>query len=168
MNTFENVINKNKLPEWVEIYKDKGQNVKVRNDKYYLYAQKCTYDNTKKHNNTTKDTYLGRITREDGLIPPKARKMIPSVRIISKIYGPYAIIKYVAEDILESLKKHFGKHANLLFTIAALRTIENTPYCELEDDYNSSFFSVHDKTLSMSKSYLSDFLVEFSKLKDKL
>jgi hypothetical protein len=158
----------NKLPQWVEIFKDKGKNIKVRNGRYYLYAQKCTYDNTKKHNNTTKDTYLGRITKENGLIPPKAAKTIASTSIISKTYGPYAVIKYVAEDIYEGLKKHFGGYANLLFTIAALRTVENTPYCELEDGYNSSYFSVYDKTLSMSKSCLSDFLVEFSKFKDKM
>jgi transposase len=51
----------------------------------------------------------------------------------------------------------------LIFTIAALRLIEKTPYCDLEIEYEGSFFSVFDKNLPMSKTALSDFLVELSR-----
>jgi len=59
----------------------------------------------------------------------------------------------------------FGEYATLIFTIASLRAIEKTPYYDLEDAYGGSFFSVFDKTLSMSKSSLSEFLKNFCRFK---
>ena len=157
----------NDIPEWVLVHKNKGQTIKKRQDKYYLYQQTCKYDKTKTHNHAVKNIYLGRITKEHGFIPAKTVRTVQPETYSSKIYGPYALFEKFCPNILERLENEFGDYANLIFTIACLRTMEKTPYCDLEDAYNESYFSVFDKNLPMSKSSLSDFLHDLSKQKDK-
>jgi len=161
------VMGKYDLPEWVSIYKTTGKVIKIKNGKYYLYEQKCTYDKSRKFNHINKDTYLGRITKEDGFIPVKRHKTIEPNNTVSKIYGQYALIRHCCNDILERLTADFGDYAHIIFTIASLRAIEKTPYYDLEDAYTNSYFSVFDKTLAMSKSSLSDLLVDLSRYKNE-
>lgn len=158
---------KYKLPEWASIHKEKGKSIKVRGDKYYIFEEKCVYDKNRKNKNYTKSTYLGRITKEEGFIPVKPSKKIKPETYVSKQYGAYAVIIKYCDDILERLQLEFGHYGKLIFTIASLRAIEKTPYCDLEDAYSGSYFSVFHKALSMSKSSLSKFLQDLSKHKDK-
>jgi len=155
------------LPNWVSTFKEKGKTIKIRNGKYYLFEQICIYDKNRKHKNKKEENYLGRITKENGLIPVKIPRRLQPESVVAKDYGSYALIKQSCDDIYLRLRNIFGDYANLIFTIASLRTIEKTPYYELEDAYNESYFSVFDKTLSMSKSSLSDFLYDLSIHKDK-
>jgi hypothetical protein len=92
--------------------------------------------------------------------------MEPS-NVVSKVFGPYALINHCCGDVLERLRQGFGDYANLIFTIASLRAIEKTPYYDLDDAYSSSYFSVFDKTLPMSKSSLSEFLVDLARHKNR-
>jgi len=154
------------LPDWVSVHKTKGRTIKVKNEKYYLYEQKCLYDKEKKHKHRNVDKYLGRITKENGFIPVSKRSGILPSNTVSKVYGPFLLITHCCIDILERLKQEFGDYANFIFTIASLRAIEKTPYYDLEDAYINSYFSVFDKTLPMSKSSLSEFLVSLSKHKN--
>jgi hypothetical protein len=159
-------MTKYELPQWVSVHKKAGQTVKVRGEKYYLYEQKCVYDSAKKHKNTTVDIYLGAITKENGFVPKKIPKYLNPDSVVSKTFGAYCLVNYCCGDVLKRLELEFGDYANLIFTIAALRVIEKTPYCDLETEYESSYFSVNDKTLSMSKSSLSGFLVDLSRMKN--
>ena len=162
-------MKKYNLPEWVEKYKEKGKTIKVKNDNYYLYESKCIYDKNKKNKHYTKDSYLGRITEDNGFIPAKKSNNIKPESLYSKIYGSYALFNGLGKDIVERLEKYFGDElSKLIFTIAVLRAIENTPYCELEDAYEESYFSVKYKNLSMSKTSLSDFLQDLSKYKTNM
>ena len=157
-------MSKNLLPDWVEKYKEKGKTIKCRKGKYYLYQQKCIYDKNRKHKNYVKDIYIGRITEDNGLIPTSHVSKASPKNLFSKDYGSYALFMKLGENILDRLRKEFGEtYGDLIFNIACLRTQENTQYCELEDSFNSSYFSVTFKTLSMSKTYLSDFLEDLSK-----
>ena len=106
------------MPEWVSIHIESGKTVKAKSGKYYLYEQKCHYDKTKKHKNGVKNIYLGRITKEDGFIPSKTRKvvLVPE-SVVSKQYGAYAIITKCCADVLERLKTEFGEYANLKCTL---------------------------------------------------
>lgn len=159
-------MTKYSLPDWVSKYKEPGKSIKIKNGSFFLYESKCVYDKSKKHKNKTENVYLGRITQIDGFIPvnKKSNMFIPS-NITSRVYGPYKIIEEVTSTIRERLKRFFGDDADRIFTIAALRAIENTPYYQLEDGYNESYYSVAYKNLSMSKSSLSDLLHELSKSK---
>jgi transposase len=157
------------LPEWVKIYKEKGKSIKVKSNQYYLYETKCIYDNKKKHKNITKNIYLGKITQENGLIPARTKTAtFDASNIVSKVYGTYKIIEETSKEIKEKLTRYFGKEANRIFTIAALRAIENTPYYELEDSYNETYFSEAYKGLSMSKTALSELLQELANNKNAI
>jgi hypothetical protein len=114
------------------------------------------------------NTYLGRITKEDGFIPSRTRKALPTPEsVVSKQYGAYAIVSKYCGDVLKRLEAEFGEYANLIFAVASLRVFEKTPYSELEDAYTESYFSVFDKTLPMSKSSLSSFLHDLARHKDR-
>ena len=155
------------LPDWVLVHKIKGRSVKVKGNNYYLYEQKCIYDKKRKHKNYTTETYLGRITKENGFIPAKSNSVLYPERITSKVFGPFSLINNLCEDILGRLANSFGeKNGEKIFTIAALRTIENNPYYNLEDAYEESYASVLYKNLSMSKSSLCDFLHDLSRHKE--
>lgn len=162
-------MNKYDLPEWVKKYKEKGKTIKVKNNNYYLYESKCFYDKNRKNKNYTKDIYLGRITEDNGFIPAKKSNNVQPENLYSKVYGNYILFNNLGNDILERLEKYFGsEYSKLIFTIASLRAIENTPYCELEDAYEESYFSVKYKNLSMTKTSLSDFLQDLSKYKTNM
>ena len=157
------------LPEWASKYKEKGKSIKVKNGKYYLYESKCVYDKKRKNKNYTKNTYLGIITEDNGFIPAKKYSNIKPENLYSKVYGHYALFDNLSKDILNRLIKHFGNdYGTMIFVIAVIRTIENTPYSQIEDVFNESFYSTEYKNLSMSKSSLSDFLKELSKYKTNM
>jgi len=161
-------MTKKDLPEWTLVYIEPGKTVKAKSGKFYLYEQKCHYNKAKKHKNSVTNTYLGRITKENGFIQSKTRKVVLMPEsVVSKQYGAYAVITKYCGDVLERLVAEFGEYGNLIFTIASLRALEKTPYCELEDAYTESYFSVFDKTLPMSKSSLSGFLHDLAKHKGK-
>lgn len=162
-------MSKYELPEWVIKYKEKGTTIKVRNGNYYLYKTQSIYDNKKKNNHYTKDTYMGRITEENGFIPSKKSNNVDAKSLFSKLYGPCLIFTRLGGDILTRLTQNFGtEYAKYIFTIASLRAIENTPYFELEDAFEDSYFSVLYKNLSMSKTTLSDFLKTLSRYKTNM
>lgn len=157
------------LPNWVEQYKEKGKTIKVKGNSYYLYASKCIYDKSKKNKHYTKDIYLGKITEDKGFIPAKKTNNINPKNLYSKVYGSYLVFENLGQNILDRLSKHFGdEYAKYIFTIASLRAFENTPYSELEDVFEESYFSIKYKNLSMSKSSLSDFLKNLSKYKSNM
>lgn len=162
-------MKKYNLPAWVEKYKEKGKTIKIRKGNYYLYESKCIYDKTKTNKHYTKDTYLGRITEEDGFIQVKKKNNVQPENLYSKIYGSYLLFTKLGNDVLERLNKCFGEeYAKYIFTIAILRAVENTPYSELDDAYEESYFSAVYKNISMSKTSLSDFLKELSKYKTNM
>ena len=162
-------MRKNELPAWAEKYKEKGKTIKVRKGKYYLYQSKCVYDKNKKNKNKTINTYLGTITEERGFIPAKNYADIKPESLYSKIYGHFALFKHLGGNILERLIVKFGEEKGVkIFTIAVLRSIENTPYYQLEDAFEESYYSVEYKNLSMSKSSLSDLLKELARYKTNM
>ena len=55
------------LPDWVVKVREKGQEIKEIQGKYYLYEVSSVYDNELKKTKKKSGKYLGRIT-EQGLI----------------------------------------------------------------------------------------------------
>ena len=157
------------MPQWVLKHKEKGKTIKEKNGKYYLYEHKCVYDKNRPNKNYVKDTYIGRITEDNGLILAGHFSNAKAENLYSKEYGSYALFTKLGDSILERLKKYFGdKYALLIFVIACLRVKDHTQYCELEDEFQDNYFSASNKNLNMSKSYLSDFLEDLSHYKDNM
>ena len=101
-------------PEWVIKYKEKGTYINYAKGKYYLYAAHSERVPGTKKVNRVCDAYLGRITEEDGLIPPKD-KVAGIVTVLE--YGLSTVIFSVCDNILNSLRRTFTKNGD--FVIAA-------------------------------------------------
>lgn len=116
-------------PEWVMKYKEKGTYINYVKGKYYLYsAHSERVPGTKKVKRIC-DAYLGRITKEDGLISPKD-KVEGTVTVLE--YGLSALILSVCGNIHKGLRKTFTKNGDFVMAAAILSFIYTK--------YNSSLF----------------------------
>jgi transposase len=113
------------------------------------------------------EKYLGRIT-EDGFIPSKKGEAKIEKPITVKESGASDALTVLGEDILKELRDVFPEHAELIFTIAVLRLIEQCPYKRLENHYRNSFLSETFKGLKLSTGILSSFLKDFGGNREKI
>lgn len=107
-------------PEWVMKYKEKGTYINYVKGKYYLYAAHSERVPGTKKVKRVCDAYLGRITEEDGLIPPKD-KVSSSVNVLE--YGVSAIILSVCDNIYKGIRKTFTKNGDYVMVAAILTFI---------------------------------------------
>jgi len=135
-------------PDWVLKYKTKGTHIRANNNNYYLYKVHSIWNKQKKRSQLITDKYLGKITPE-GIIPPKHERVIEQLEHITvKEYGASRFIHIIGEDILENLKKIFP-NGELIFTMAAIRFLHNSPLKNMQLFYDTSYFSdVFDINLS--------------------
>jgi len=104
-------------PDWVMKHKKKGTYINKVGDKYYLYAAHSERIKGTNKIRRVSDGYLGRITEEDGLIPPKDKV---SGDILSYEFGlSYVIIK-CSENIHSGLRKSFVKYGDLIYICSIL------------------------------------------------
>lgn len=104
-------------PDWVMKHKKKGTYINCSNGKYYLYA---AHSQRIKGTNKIKricDGYLGRITEEEGLIPPKDKVQRP---VLVLEYGLSSAILHICKDIHAGFKKAHPKNADLIITASIL------------------------------------------------
>jgi len=155
-------------PEWVIKHKQKGTNISCIKGRYYLYAVSSVWNKEKKRAQKITKEYLGRIT-EEGLIPPKAKSFKIEEPITAKTYGATQVLSELGSGILNELRNVFGNdHGASIFTIAALRVIENCPFKRVEHLYDNSFFSEMFKGLKLSGKNLSEFLKSFGGNREKM
>ena len=123
-------------PEWVLKHKKKGTYINHVKGKYYLYA---AHSQRIKGTNKVKrifDGYLGRITKEDGLIPPKD-KVQTSVIVME--YGLSSAILHICKNIHTGFKKSFPKNGDFIMLASILVYL----YGEFNDMlYKHSYLSV--------------------------
>lgn len=107
-------------PDWVLKHKEKGTYVnKVRN-KYYLYAAHSERVKGTDKVRRVSDGYLGRITEQDGLIPPR-EKVKDSV--ISYEFGQSFAILSCTGKIRAGLRQSFVKNGDLIYVCSILQYI---------------------------------------------
>ena len=107
-------------PDWVTKHKKKGTYINFVKGKYYLYA---AHSERVKGTDKVKricDGYLGRITEEDGLIPPKDKVNEPPVVLE---YGLSTAILSVCEKIHKGLRRSFTKAGDLVMAASILSFI---------------------------------------------
>lgn len=107
-------------PDWVMKYKDKGTYINYVTGKYYLYAAHSERVPGTKKVNRICDGYLGRITEEDGLIPPKD-KVAGNVTVLE--YGLSTLLLSVCSNIHKGLRKTFTKNGDFVMVAAILSFI---------------------------------------------
>lgn len=107
-------------PDWVMKHKKKGTYINYSKGKYYLYA---AHSQRIKGTNKVKricDGYLGRITQEEGLIPPKDKVQSP---VIVMEYGLSCAILHICKDIHAGFKKIHHKDGDLIMIASILSYI---------------------------------------------
>ena len=144
-------------PDWVERERRPGTNISHSKGKYYLYEVTSVWDPVKKRAQKKTGKYLGRIT-EDGLIPPKQKKIMVTEGISTKEYGASSFLNSAGHMLHEKLKEYFPEDADKIFTLAVLRVIEKCPFKRAAFLYERSFMSEYCKNLTLSPSSLSEFL----------
>lgn len=107
-------------PEWVMKYKEKGTYINYVKGKYYLYAAHSERVPGTKKVKRVCDAYLGRITEEAGLIPPKD-KVVGTVAVFE--YGLSALILTTCDNIHKGLRRAFTKNGDFVMVAAILSFI---------------------------------------------
>ena len=144
-------------PDWVERERRPGTNISCTRGKYYLYEVTSVWDPVKKRAQKKTGKYLGRIT-EDGLIPPKPKKIVVAEGISTKEYGASSFLNSAGNELHEKLREYFPEDADRIYTLAVLRVIEKCPFKRAAFLYERSFMSEYCQNLSLSASSLSEFL----------
>ena len=146
-------------PEWVEKYKKPGTNISFIRGKYYLYEVTSQWNPEKKRAQKKTGKYLGRITEEDGLIPPREKKEIGSIAV--KEYGASRFLYEIGKDIAEELIDRFPNEGKRIFALAVLRVIERCPFKRADYLYERTYLSEIFGKQTMSASGISRMLQEF-------
>lgn len=104
-------------PDWVMKYKEKGTYINCVKGKYYLYAAHSERIPGTKKVKRVYDAYLGRITEEEGLIPPKD-KVMTTITVLE--YGLSTLILSVCNNIHKGLRRTYTKNGDYVMVAAIL------------------------------------------------
>lgn len=124
-------------PEWVLAHKAKGTYVNKVGDKYYLYAAHSERVSGTKRIKRVCDGYLGRITQEQGLIPPKD-KLPKSIR--SYEYGLSSLVLTVCSNIHKGFRRSFVVNGDFIMAASVLSYLYGFYSEEL---FRHSWLSLH-------------------------
>ena len=132
-------------PDWVMKYKEKGTYINYANDKYYLYAAHSERVPGTKKVNRISDGYLGRITEEEGLVPPKD-KVTGTIEVFE--YGLSSTILSLCKHIHSGFRRNFKENADFIVVSAILFFI----YGQANQDLlRQSFLFLRYTDLDLSK-----------------
>lgn len=104
-------------PDWVLAHKVKGTYINKVKDKYYLYAAHSERIPGTKKVRRVCDGYLGRITQEQGLIPPQNR--LPKT-ILAYEYGLSSLTLSVCSNIHKGLRRSFVVYGDFIMVVSVL------------------------------------------------
>ena len=99
-------------PDWVMKYKEKGTYINKVGDKYYLYAAHSERIKGTDRVRRVSDGYIGRITKEDGLI--KSGSSFKNPPTVYETGMSFAILS-VTEKLLDGFNKSFRKNGKLVY-----------------------------------------------------
>jgi hypothetical protein len=107
-------------PDWVLKFKSKGTYVQIRKGKYFLYRGHSERVSGISYPVLKFDEYLGQVTEDDGLIPPK-----PTVRSGLQVFtfGPFLLIHQITGKIVSNLSAVSPLSAKQLAVLAQLKLV---------------------------------------------
>ena len=130
-------------PDWVLTHKTKGTYINKVGDKYYLYAgHSQRVPGTKKVKRIC-DGYLGRITQDQGLIPPKDKISGP---VHSYEFGLSSLVLSLCANIHKGLRRTFVVNGDLVMCASVLTFLYGF---FSQDLFLHSWLSLHFPDLSI-------------------
>jgi hypothetical protein len=153
-------------PEWVSKHKVKGTYVNFVNGKYYLYAAHSERISGTKRVKRVCDGYLGRITEQDGLIPPKDKV---SSEICVYEFGLCCTILQLCNKIHKGFIKTSPKNADYIMVSSILNVIYGMSNCVVFNrNYLSILFPSLDVNKTNSESVTTDIIRGIAMINDSL
>jgi len=132
-------------PDWVLKHKKKGTYINYVKGKYYLYAAHSERVPGSKRVRRVSDGYIGRITKEEGLIPAKDKV---SGDIVVFEYGLSVTAFSLCKNIYSAFRREFKGNAGFVMVSSILLAIHGHYSQEL---YEQSCLSLEFPSLDMSK-----------------
>lgn len=124
-------------PDWVLKHKSKGTYINKSGNNYYLYSAHSERVKGTKKVKRVFDEYLGRITEQEGLIPPKD-KVKDSVIVYE--YGLSFTTLSVCRKIHLALRRSYVKYGDCIMAASILNYIYGMHSVEL---FERSYLSLH-------------------------
>jgi hypothetical protein len=146
-NTSKEVVKIAIYPDWVMEHKKKGTYINKVGDKYYLYAAHSERIKDTDKVRRVFDSYLGRITEKDGLIPPKGKI---SGDILSYEYGMSYVALECTKNIHAGLRRSFARNGDLIYACSILSYIYGFHSREL---FLHTYLCIHFRDLAYPESF---------------
>ena len=170
-----------KHPQWALAQKKPGTELRCIRGKYYLYECSSFYDKELKKTRKKTGKYLGMVTEEKGLVPPRRRQvaieneeasenaekgqiLVPEPKVGQvKEYGLSSFISAQCGALTDNLKAAFPRLWNRILAMAYCRLRNQSPLKYIQDDFADSCLSLTLGTQGLSARTLTDFLKDLGK-----
>ena len=168
-------------PQWALDQKRPGTELRCIRGKYYLYECSSFYDKEKKKTRKKTGAYLGMITEEKGLVPPRRRQVeIENEKLDEETgqgkvsvaeprlgqvneYGLSSFITTQCAELTENLKATMPTAWNRILAMAYCRLRNQSPLKYIQEDFVDSYLSQSIGTSGLSARSLTDFLKSLGK-----
>lgn len=168
-------------PQWALDQKRPGTELRCIRGKYYLYECSSFYDKEKKKTRKKTGAYLGMITEEKGLVPPRKRQVeIENQKLDEEAsngvlsvaepklgqvceYGLSSFITSRCGELTDNLKTSLPTAWNRIMAMAYCRLRSQSPLKYLQEDFADSYLSQSLGTSGLSARSLTDFLKTLGK-----
>lgn len=168
-------------PQWALAQKKPGTELRCIRGKYYLYECSSFYDKKLKKTRKKTGKYLGMITEEKGLVPPRRRQIEAENESVSsqaekgrievaepkvgqvKEYGLSTFISGQCGELTENLKSALPRFWNRVLAMAYCRLRSQSPLKCIQDDFSDSYLSQTLGTNGLSARTLTDFMKDLGK-----
>jgi len=148
-------------PKWATQHRLPGTELRLFNNKYYLYEVSSRWNPEKGRAQKITGKFLGRITKEEGLVRSEKRilqdkvsKGVEIKKVSVKEYGASYFLRQEGKIMIETLESLFPGQGNLIYTAAFLRLMYQSPIKNMGIYANESFIGdfagkrIDDKVIS--------------------
>lgn len=168
-------------PQWALAQKKPGTELRCIRGRYYLYECSSYYDKELKKTRKKTGRYLGMITEEKGLVPPRRRQVVVENESVSakaeagqvpipeptvgqvKEYGLSAFISTHCSELTENLKQTLPRMWNRILAMAYCRLRSQSPLKYIREDFADSYLSQTLGTEGLSARTLTEFMKELGR-----
>lgn len=128
-------------PDWVLAFRQKNQEIKKIQNKYYLYEVSSYYDKVKKKTVKKSGKYLGRITK-DGVVNNDNKESFSVPRMVSvKEFGASDFVLSCLEQEKKVLESHFPIYWQQLLCCIVFRLLYQSNFKQMLWHFESSYLS---------------------------
>ena len=168
-------------PQWALDQKRPGTELRCIRGKYYLYECSSFYDREKKKTRKKTGRYLGMITEEKGLVPPRRRQIeIENEKLDEQAsqgqismaaprlgqvceYGLSSFITTQCSELTDNLRAALPTAWSRILAMAYCRLRNQSPLKYIQEDFADSYLSQSLGTSGLSARSLTDFLKSLGK-----